>query len=206
VIYPPVDCDFFTPSPAPDKDGDYFLMVTAMAPYKRVHLAVEAFNRLGKPLLIVGDGQGFKPLKRAAKRNVEFLGWQSDEKVRDYYRECKAFIFPGEEDFGIAPVEVQACGRPVIAYGRGGVLETVVPLSEERATGVFFNQPTVESLTEAVEVFERKRDRLDSREIRKNALRFQKSNFREKIKAFIDEKYQEFEELKAQGSKPRTKD
>ena len=192
VIYPPVDCDFYQPSESNHQKGGYYLMVTAFAPYKKVDIAIQAFNRWGKPLLIVGDGQELKALKKTAKRNIEFLGWQSNEKVRDYYQGCKAFIFPGEEDFGIAPVEAQACGKPVIAFGRGGILESVIPFPQENPTGIFFSQPTLESLLNAVDLFERNIDQFDLNEIRKNALRFHQTNFRKKIKAFIDRKYQEF--------------
>jgi len=192
VIYPPVDCDFFCPSAPPERREDYYLMVTAMAPYKRLDIAIQAFNRLGKPLLIIGDGQGLKSLKKMAKKNIEFLGWQSDEKVKNHYRGCRAFIFPGEEDFGIAPIEAQACGSPVIAYERGGLLESVIPFPEENPTGVLFNRPTPESLITAVELFERKMDRFDGRHARENALRFNKKRFREEIRSFIESRYQEF--------------
>jgi len=192
VIYPPVDCDFFCPSVPPDKRGDYYLMVTAMAPYKRVDIAIQAFNRLEKSLLIIGDGQGLRSLQKMAKKNIEFLGWQSDEKVRDYYRECRAFVFPGEEDFGIAPIEAQACGRPVIAYARGGILESVVPFPQENPTGVFFSHPTAEPLIHAIDLFERNMDQFDSPRIRKNALRFDRNKFRDEMKTFIDRRYQEF--------------
>ena len=196
VVYPPVNCDFFCPSTPMAKEGDYFLMVTAMAPYKRVDIAIEAFNRLGKPLLIVGDGQGMKPLKKRAKKNIEFLGWQSNEKVRDYYRGCRAFIFPGEEDFGIAPLEAQACGKPAIGYGRGGILESVIPFPQEKPTGVFFHQPHAESLIQAVDLFERNVDHFHGDVIRENALRFHQTNFKEKIRALIDTRYQEFQSSK----------
>jgi glycosyltransferase involved in cell wall biosynthesis len=192
IIYPPVDCDFFCPSVSADKKGDYYLMVTAMAPYKRVDIAIEAFNQLGKSLLIIGEGQGLRSLKKMAKKNIEFFGWQSDEKVRNYYRGCRAFIFPGEEDFGIAPVEAQACGSPVIAYARGGILESVVPFPQENPTGIFFNHPTPESLITAVELFERKMDQFDSRLTRENALRFDKKRFREEMSSFIESRYREF--------------
>jgi glycosyltransferase involved in cell wall biosynthesis len=125
-----------------------------------------------------------------AKTNVEFLGWLSDEKVKGFYQGCRAFIFPGEEDFGMTPVEAQACGKPVIAYGRGGVLESVVPFPKEKATGVFFHEPTAESLLQAIDLFERNRDRFDPQEIRKKALPFDQKNFREKIRSFMEEKYQ----------------
>lgn len=195
VIYPPVDCDFYQPSGSNQQKREYYLMVTAFAPYKKVDIAIEAFNRSGKPLLIVGDGQELKALKQTAKRNIEFLGWQSNEKVRDYYQECKAFIFPGEEDFGIAPVEAQSCGKPVIAYGRGGILESVIPFPQKNPTGIFYNQPTIESLVNAVDLFERNIDQFDSNEIRKNALRFHQNNFKEQIHSFIKEKYKIFQTL-----------
>jgi len=192
VIYPPVDCSFFQPSKKADKEGDYFLMVTAMAPYKRLDIAIEAFNRLRRRLLIIGEGPGMRSLKKMAKTNIEFLGWLSNEKVKDYYQGCRAFIFPGEEDFGITPVEAQACGKPVIAYGRGGVLESTVPFPQEKVTGVFFHQQTAESLLQAIDLFERNRDRFDPQEIRKNALLFDQKNFREKIRSFVEEKYRAF--------------
>jgi glycosyltransferase involved in cell wall biosynthesis len=192
VIYPPVDCDFFQPLPHPDQKGNYFLMVTAFAPYKSIDLVIQAFNRLGNPLFIIGDGQERRKLEKLAKKNIEFLGWQSNEEVRNYYRGCKAFIFPGEEDFGIAPVEAQACGKPVIAYGRGGVLESVIPFPKENPTGVFFDHPAPESLIQAIELFERNIDQFDSLQIRRNALQFHKNNFRDKIRSFIDRKYEEF--------------
>jgi glycosyltransferase involved in cell wall biosynthesis len=191
IIHPPVNCDFFQPL-RDAREGDYYLAVTALVPYKRMDLAVEAFNRLGKPLLIVGDGQGMNDLKKRAKRNIEFLGWQSDEKVRDYYQGCRALIFPGKEDFGITPVEAQACGKPVIAYGRGGVLETVRPFPQERPTGLFFSQPTSDSLIQAVELFERNRDHFDPQVNRENALSFDQEKFREKIRSFVEEKVQAF--------------
>ncbi len=192
VIYPPVDCDFFQPPESGGKEGEYFLMVTAFAPYKKVDIAIQVFNQLGKPLLIVGEGQELKKLKKMAKKNIEFLGWQSNEKIRGYYQGSKAFIFPGEEDFGIAPVEAQACGKPVIAYGRGGVLESVIPFPQAYPTGIFFHEPTVPSLLNAIDLFERNIEQFDSKEIRKNVLRFRQSNFTEQIHSFIEMRYQDF--------------
>jgi len=198
VVYPPVDCDFFCPAPA--RAGDYFLMVTALAPYKRLDLAIEAFNRLGRRLVIVGDGPDLTGYKRMAKGNVEFMGWQSDERVRDYYRGCRAFIFPGEEDFGIAPLEAQACGRPVIAFGRGGILETVNPFPNPGATGVFFDQPSADSLAEALGVFEKNLERFDPLEIRHHALRFHKNRFRDQIRSLIDGRYRVFASSRTEGA------
>jgi len=198
VIYPPVDCDFFSPSLHASDEKSYYLMVTAMAPYKRVDLAIQAFNLSKKPLLIIGEGQEIKALKKMAKKNIEFLGWQSNEKVREFYRGCSAFIFPGEEDFGISAVEAQACGKPVIAYGRGGILETVVPYPRENCTGVFFDHPEAESLLRAIDLFER--NRFDPEAIRRNALRFHKNRFKDEIRSFVEERYQAFrnkQEVKA---------
>lgn len=192
VIYPPVDCDFFSPSSKGPDEKDYYLMVTAMAPYKRVDLAIQVFNLLKKPLVIIGDGQEMKGLRRMAKKNIEFLGWQSDEKVREYYQGCRAFIFPGEEDFGISPVEAQACGKPVIAYGRGGILETVIPYPRENCTGVFFDHPQPESLMHAVVLFERNAGRFDPEVTRRNALRFHKNRFKDEIRSLVEKRYEEF--------------
>ena len=200
VIYPPVDCDFFCPAPTPARGGDYFLMVTAPAPYKRLDLAIEAFNRLGRRLVVVGDGPDLKGYKRMAKRNVEFVGWQGDERVRDYYRGCRAFVFPGEEDFGIAPVEAQACGRPVIAFGRGGILETVNPLPNPEATGVFFDQASADSLVEAIHVFEKNIERFDPHGIRHHATRFHKNRFRDQIHSLIDDRYRMFVSSRTEGA------
>ncbi len=174
--------------------GDYYLIVSSFAPYKRLELAIDAFNRLRLPLKVVGKGQDEKKLKNMAGKCVEFLGWKSDEELKEFYRGCKAIIFPGEEDFGIVPVEAMACGRPVIAYGRGGVIESVIPLNPsgkrinkgESPTGVFFYEQTVDALVDAVGFFEKNQAEFDSREISKNAQRFGRERFKEEIKDFID--------------------
>lgn len=194
LIYPPVDCDFFTPPPDSFQD-DFFLMVTALTPYKRVDLAIEAFNRLGRRLIIIGDGQLYTSLKKRAKKNIELLGWLKAEDVREYYRRCRALIFPGEEDFGIVPLEAQACGRPVIAYGRGGVLESVIPYPQKGATGIFFTSLTLESIIEAVSFFEGVANHFNQEEIRKNALRFDKKRFRDKISTSIWKRYESFKKM-----------
>jgi glycosyltransferase involved in cell wall biosynthesis len=185
VIYPPVNTDYYTPG---DKVEDFYLVVSRLVPYKRIDLVVEAFNKLGFPLKIIGDGSEFKRLKSLSKSNIEFLGRLSDEEVREHYRKCKAFLFPGEEDFGITPVEAQACGRPVIAYGKGGTLETVI----DDQTGVFFREQTVEALINAVKYFEKNIFKFDSSIIRQNALNFSKNVFKQKIKEFVLKKYEEF--------------
>ncbi len=203
VIHPPVDTGFFSPMGG---SGDFYLMITAFAPYKRVDLAIRAFGRLGRPLRIIGTGQDEKRLRAMAGPDVTFLGWQSDEVLRENYSACRALIFPGEEDFGIVPLEVQACGRPVIAYGRGGALETVVPLEPEgrgpealgevaaygregpsaSPTGVLFNDQTEEALIEAVRLFEASEDRFDPEAARANALRFDRSRFKERISDYLE--------------------
>jgi len=146
VVHPPVDAEFFTPGPdaAP---GDYDLIVSALVPYKRVDLAVCAYRRLGWPLKIAGTGTEFARLRPLAGPRTEFLGWQSDAQLRALYRGARLLVFPGEEDFGLVPLEAQACGRPVVALGRGGVLETVVA----GETGVFFAAQTEAALLAAVE-------------------------------------------------------
>ncbi|MBI3610004.1 MAG: glycosyltransferase [Nitrospirae bacterium] len=194
VIYPPVDFQAFSLSARVD---GFYLMVTAFAPYKRVDLAVEAFNRLKLPLKIVGTGQDEKRLKAMAGPTVEFLGWKSDSEIHELYAASRAVIFPGEEDFGIVPLEAMASGKPVIAYGKGGVVETVVPLRESKGnppTGLFFYEQTPESLIETVRDFESHRDRFDPVQIREQARRFDRPRFKEEIRNCIEIKYQEFQE------------
>ena len=187
VIYPPVDVDKFTPI---DVDEDYFLCMSRLVPYKRVDLAVQAFNELGLPLVVIGGGSELEKIKVMAKDNVKVMGRQPDEVVKEYYAKCRAFIFPGEEDFGITPVEAQACGRPVIAYGKGGALETVV----DGKTGLFFEEQTVESLKDAILRFQKMK--FDKKEIRKHAEEFSVEIFENKIKSFVEEKYEEFKNTK----------
>jgi glycosyltransferase involved in cell wall biosynthesis len=174
VLYPPVDTDFYQTDPQIDRE-DFYLVLSAFAPYKRVDIAIEACNRLGNRLVVIGSGQDAARLRSMAGPTVSFLGWASDETIRGHLRRCRALLFPGEEDFGIVPVEANACGTPVIAYGRGGATETIVPLGREGATGVWFEEQTVDSLVAAMETLERQHDRLDPQVVRKQALRFAKS-------------------------------
>ncbi|MCC6418636.1 MAG: glycosyltransferase [Gemmataceae bacterium] len=149
VIYPPVDTDFYCPAPVARED--YYLAVSAFAPYKRLDLAVEACNQLRRPLVIVGSGQDERRLRALAGPTVHFLGWQPDRAVRDHFRRCRALLFPGEEDFGIVPVEAQACGTPVIALGRGGATETIVPPGGAREpTGILFENQSAGGLADAI--------------------------------------------------------
>ena len=184
VIYPPVNTDFYTPA-SEDLPGEFFLIVSAFAPYKKLDLAIEAFNRLGHPLKIIGQGQDIKRLQSLAQPNIEFLGALSDEEVRDHYRRCKALIFPGEEDFGIVPVEVQACGRPVIAFAKGGILETTV----KDDTAVWFHEQSADAIVTAVNDFESRS--FSQKTIRENALRFAKSRFQQEMQRYIEEKLSE---------------
>jgi len=183
VVYPPVDTDFFVPSSESKKD--YYLTVSAFAPYKKIDIVIEAFNKLNLSLKIIGSGQQEDYLKYLAKnKNIEFLGWVENEKLRYYYQNAKALIFPAEEDFGIVPVEAQACGTPVIAYKKGGALETVV----EGETGIFFEEQTPQSVIEAIEKFEKMS--FDKQKIRNNALKFSKQVFVERIKNFVENVWQ----------------
>ena len=194
VINPPVDVERYRPG---DKVGDYYLIVSAMAPYKRLDLAVEAAARKGFKLKVVGIGEDMKVLQSMAGSKVEFLGWRSGEELTKLYRGCKAFLFPGQEDFGITPVESQACGRPVIAYASGGALETVrgvFPGEEIRpdVTGVFFRRQTVESLVEAVEFYEANADSFDPVRLHEHALGFGKDVFKQKIKDFVESEFAKY--------------
>lgn len=195
VIYPPVDVGRFSYSATA---GSYYLAVAEMVPYKRIDLAVEAFNRLGTRLLVVGQGPEFKRWRRLAKPNVEFLGFVEDGALAELYSSCRALIFPGEEDFGITPLEAQACGRPVIAYERGGALETVIGYYREgggqvaECTGLLFARQTVDDLVAAVQRFEQIEGQFRPAFIRAHAEGFDVSRFKREMGAFIAEKLSDF--------------
>jgi len=180
VIYPPVSVKAFTPTADHE---DYFLIVSALTPFKRIDLAVQAFNKVGRKLVIIGDGAQRKLLESMAKPNIEFLGRKPDETVREYMQNCRALIFPGEEDSGITPVEAMAAGKPVLAYGMGGVLESV----EAGKSGEFFDQPTEHSLLEGLTRLMVNEKHYDYRQIRKIAERFDESVFEEKIRKALKE-------------------
>ncbi|NUQ63369.1 MAG: glycosyltransferase [Pirellulales bacterium] len=180
VIYPPVDVRFYTPAEVPR--GNAYLCVSALVPYKRVDLAIEACNRLGRPLVVVGAGPEQGRLARRAGSTVKLCGWLSDEQIREHFRRCRALLFPGHEDFGIVPVEAQACGAPVIAFGEGGATETVVPADRNRpGTGTFFPHQTVESLCHAIEQFECGPEYCDPHLARRHAEQFAAERFEQEM-------------------------
>ncbi len=184
IIHPPVDVDCFAPS---DQIANYYLLVSRLAPYKRIDLAVEAFNRLGLPLKIVGAGADEARLRQMARDNVEFLGHVSQERLAQLMAQCRAFIFPGVEDFGIVAVEANAAGRPVIAYAAGGALETVI----EGVTGAFFREQTADALANVIAQTDV--TRFDARVMRAHAEKFSTARFRVRIEEFVSEKWREFQ-------------
>jgi glycosyltransferase involved in cell wall biosynthesis len=178
VIYPPVRTEYFRPEGEP---GPEFLCVSALAPYKRLDVAVEAFTRLAWPLVVIGSGPEGARLRQRAGPTVRFLGWQDDTAIRAAVARCRAFVFPGEEEFGIAPLEAMAAGRPVIAYGRGALTETVV----DGVTGLFFREQTAQALIDALRRFEV--TGWSPEKIRAHALRFGEARFRAEMAGFVDE-------------------
>ncbi|WP_446912169.1 glycosyltransferase, partial [Klebsiella pneumoniae] len=194
VIYPPVDVESF--NLMEDKDN-YYLTASRLVPYKRVDLIVEAFGHMPeKKLLVIGDGPEMEKIKAKAKANVVILGYQSNEAMIEYMQRAKAFVFAAEEDFGITPVEAQSCGTPVIAFGKGGALETVRPYGVSNPTGVFFYNQTVTDIISAVETFEQKIDSFLPVKCRDNTLRFSSERFQLEIKKYIDSKWLIFNESK----------
>lgn len=191
VIHPPVEVDRFR---IEEGAGRYYLVVSALAPYKRVDLAVLAANRLRLPLKIIGTGQDEARLRKLSGPTVEFLGWRTDEDVALAYDGCRALLFPGVEDFGIVPLEAMASGRPVIAYGQGGALETVVPLDGNPSTpptGIFFSEQTVDAVIEAVGRFERNAARFDPAALRRHASKFDRPLFKERLRTYVNQRLAE---------------
>lgn len=180
VIYPPVDVEAFKMR---RQKEDFYLTASRMVPYKKIDLIVEAFTKMpDKKLVVIGDGPDFDKIKSKAGKNIELTGFQPFEVLKDYMQRAQAFVFAAEEDFGIVPIEAQACGTPVIAYGKGGVLETVV----ENKTGVFFYQQKPDDLIKAVNEFEQRQNSFDPQLIRQNATRFSKERFRAEFKSFVE--------------------
>jgi glycosyltransferase involved in cell wall biosynthesis len=187
LIYPPVDTGRFTLS---QRDDGYFLVVSALVPYKRVDLAVDACTKSGDRLVVVGDGPEFGRLTARAGPNCEFLGWQSDARVTELLAGCTAVLFPGEEDFGIVPVEAMACGKPVVAYGRGGALETVLDAPGFR-TGVLFRRQGVDELVNAMK---RVRETgFDAPRLRTFALQFDREQYKRSMLDYVLRRWREFE-------------
>jgi glycosyltransferase involved in cell wall biosynthesis len=184
VIYPPVDIERFKLC---EKKEEFYLTAQRMVPYKKIDLIVEAFNQLPhKHLIVIGDGPDFKKIKKIAKKNITLLGHQPRGVLMDYMQLAKAFVFAAKEDFGIAPLEAQACGTPVIGLKKGALLETVRGLDHECPTGAFFEEQTVHSVHHAIEQFEKNQSRISPVNCRENALRFSPERFRLEFKAFVE--------------------
>jgi glycosyltransferase involved in cell wall biosynthesis len=178
IIHPPVETDRFQPA---DEEGDFFLSLGALNPYKRADLAIEACNQLRVPLVVIGDGPERPRLEALAGPTVQFLGKLSDEEALPYFQRCRAYLMPQEEDFGITPVEAQACGRPVVAYRAGGACETV----RENETGVFFDEQTPESMAKAMQRLSQMT--FDKQRLREHARQFDVSVFERMFTSFVRE-------------------
>lgn len=185
VIYPPVDVDKFQLC---EQKEDFYLTASRLVPYKKIDLIVEAFSQTNKKLVVVGSGPDLEKVKAKASKNIEILGYQEDSVLINLMRKAKAFVFAAEEDFGIIPVEAQACGTPVICFDKGGTRETVI----NKKTGVYFEKQNVDSLLSAVSNFESLQDVLEPKLVRENALRFSVPRFEQEMKQYVDEKYRLF--------------
>ena len=186
VIYPPVAVNQFR---ADRPREDFYLTVSRFVPYKRVDVTITAFNQLGLPLVVIGNGPDERRLRQLAEPNIKMLGFQPDAAVADHLERCRGFIFPAEEDFGITVVEAQAAGAPVIAYGRGGAMETVVP----DKTGCLFYPQTATALAAAVNQFEQQRSQFNPAVIRANAERFGVERFRQEFREFVEDAWARFQ-------------
>lgn len=195
VIYPPVNIDSFT---VKENKDNFYLTASRLVPYKKVDLIVEAFSHMpDKKLVVIGDGGDMNKIKAKAKANTEILGYQSNEVLIDYMQRAKAFVFASEEDFGISPVEAQACGTPVIAFGKGGSLETVRSFGVEKPTGLFFNKQNIASLQDAVTFFESNQEQFNADFCRQQAVKFSEERFRNEISAYVTQKWEVFNESKS---------
>lgn len=182
IIYPPVDVNRFAPA---NKIEDYYLIVGRLVPYRRIDLLIAAFNKMARPLLIAGSGRDRERLEALAGPTVQFLGYVPDADLPDLYARCRAFVFPGEEDFGIAPIQAMAAGRPVIAYAAGGVLDSVIP----GQTGALFAEQSVDGIIQAVEAFDAVP--VDTAVIRRHAEQFDSAVFKNKMQTFVEQKLHE---------------
>jgi glycosyltransferase involved in cell wall biosynthesis len=190
VMYPPADVAGFELQTNKDT---FYLTASRMVPYKKLPLIVQAFAQMpDKQLVVIGDGPDFEKVKALASTNVQILGYQSDAVLKDHMQRARAFVFAAEEDFGITPVEAQACGTPVIAFGKGGALETIRGLDNVQPTGVFFTDQSVPSLVDAVHLFEANMDRITPQACRANAMRFSQERFRKEFTEFVTAKYRAF--------------
>ncbi|WP_297894634.1 glycosyltransferase family 4 protein [uncultured Campylobacter sp.] len=187
VIYPPVDVDKFT---LRETKEEFYLTASRMVPYKKIDLIVEAFSQTDKKLLVIGDGPDMAKIRSKAGKNVELLGFADDETMADLMGRAKAFVFAAEEDFGITPVEAQACGTPVICFGRGGARETVL----DGESGLYFMEQNAKELLAAVAKFEQNYDKFEPTKIRENSLKFSRARFEAEIKSYVEKKYEEFKD------------
>jgi glycosyltransferase involved in cell wall biosynthesis len=186
VIHPPVNVEEFKLGKTRD---DFYLTVARLVPYKKVDVVVEAFARLPeRRLIVIGSGPGLSEIRKAAPRNVTLMGYQPFEVLRDYMQRARGFVFAATEDFGISPVEAMACGTPIIGLAKGGLLETVIGLGNERPTGVFFDTLSPEAICDAVIRFEKNSELFSAQVIRENALRFSASRFRKEFRELVEEK------------------
>ena len=191
VIYPPVEVDRF---PFQAQKQDFYVTVSRLVSYKKIALIVRAFNQLGRPLIVIGGGSELLQLQQVAKPNVQILGWQSDAAVEHYMSQAKAFVYAAYEDFGIAPVEAQACGTPVIAYGAGGTLETVRDLRHHhQGTGILFPHQTEAAIVEAVKAFEQHQKKVEPEILRAHAFSFHPKVFQQRYLTFLEHACQEFQ-------------
>ncbi|HDZ0847887.1 TPA: glycosyltransferase family 4 protein [Klebsiella pneumoniae] len=194
VIYPPVEVERFDFN---DNKEDFYLTASRMVPYKRMDLIVEAFaNMPDKRLVVIGDGSEMPKVKKKAASNIEILGYQPDQVLHDYMRRAKAFVFAAEEDFGITPVEAQACGTPVIAYGKGGVLETVRPYGISNPTGLFFERQSISSLVETVKKFDKIQNLILPSDCKENSQSFSSDRFKRELNTYIEQKWKFFSDKK----------
>ncbi|MFN5965458.1 MAG: glycosyltransferase family 4 protein [Pseudanabaena sp.] len=190
VIYPPVDFDNYTLC---EQKQDFYLTASRLVPYKRVDLIVEAFSQMrDRQLIVIGDGEQISKIRAKACKNVQFLGYREPSELKAYMQNAKAFVFASEEDFGITPVEAQACGTPVIAFGRGGVTESIISLECDHPTGIFFTKQSVDSICEAVLKFEQHQHLIEPKVCRDNAMRFSTERFLTEFYDFVEQTWENY--------------
>lgn len=200
IIPPPVNVEDFS---LQEEKEDFYLTASRLVPYKRVDLIVEAFSQMkDKKLIVIGEGPEEKKIRAKATENISLLGYQDFSSLRSHMQKAKAFIFAAKEDFGIAPVEAQACGTPVIAFGEGGAAETIRGMDDPLPTGIFFKEQTVESLRTAIQLFENKLKNITPRNCRENALRFSVDYFRSQYKKFVEDRWELFHSGQTSFKKP----